>query len=98
MRTQYFAVACVVAAFVLVFAAYGLGRDGINGLYSGHKGLGVTMLVMAIVQLIIGSLRPLLKHPKRGIWRVAHYSWGWMTLLGGEKWETRLACIADVLK
>jgi hypothetical protein len=90
MRIQCFAIACVVAAFVLIFAAYGLGREGVNELYAGHKGLGVAMVVMALLQLIIGSLRPLLKHPKRSLWRMVHYSWGWITLLGGKCRERHL--------
>lgn len=80
---QSLAVLTAVAGTILIFVQFGKGREKVAKLYTPHLGLGLAATIAGVVQGAIGNRRPPISHDQRVGWRVLHYAWGWLTMLGG---------------
>jgi hypothetical protein len=84
---QLLAVLCVIASFglamVLFFSENGIGT-GIHKLYTPHFGIGVAAVAVSVLQLAGGFLNPGVGHSALAMWRVGHYSLGWVAMVLGE--------------
>ncbi|KAF6260840.1 hypothetical protein COO60DRAFT_838197 [Scenedesmus sp. NREL 46B-D3] len=82
---QLTAVLCVIASFglamVLFFSENGAG-SGIHKLYTPHFGLGVAAVAVSVLQLAGGLINPGAGH-SLAMWRVGHYSLGWVAIILG---------------
>ncbi|WIA34838.1 hypothetical protein OEZ86_013136 [Tetradesmus obliquus] len=83
---QLLAVLCVIASFglamVLFFSENGTGA-GIHKLYTPHFGLGVAAVAVSVLQLAGGFMNPGVGHSALPMWRVGHYSLGWVAMILG---------------
>ncbi|WIA14655.1 hypothetical protein OEZ85_003157 [Tetradesmus obliquus] len=83
---QLLAVLCVIASFglamVLFFSENGTG-SGIHKLYTPHFGLGVAAVAVSVLQLAGGFMNPGVGHSALPMWRVGHYSLGWVAMILG---------------
>ena len=83
VRVQILAVLCAIAAFVIIIATHG-PEDGGHKFFSGHRGLGVLVTLLAIAQLAVGASRPALKDAHRKTWKLVHQGLGYVTMIAGK--------------
>lgn len=76
---------CAVAGLALIFARFRwAGRADTASFYAAHRGVGLAAVAAAVVQALLGALRPELSNTKRRpAWRRVHQAWGALTLLAG---------------
>ncbi|XWS36613.1 hypothetical protein CRYUN_Cryun20dG0099900 [Craigia yunnanensis] len=75
----YLHVFCQISAYAIGVAGWGtglkLGSESSGITYSGHRNIGITLFVLATVQIFALFLRPKKEHKYRVYWNIYHHTY-----------------------
>ncbi|XP_022727930.1 cytochrome b561 and DOMON domain-containing protein At3g25290-like [Durio zibethinus] len=78
---------CQISAYAIGVAGWGtglkLGSESSGITYSGHRNIGISLFVLATVQIFALFLRPKKDHKYRFYWNIYHHSLGYTILVLG---------------
>ncbi|GAU29611.1 hypothetical protein TSUD_164590 [Trifolium subterraneum] len=83
----YLHVGCQLTAYVLGVAGWGTGMklgsqsEGIT--FSAHRNIGITLFILATIQVFALFLRPKPDHKYRYYWNIYHHSFGYTIIILG---------------
>ncbi|KAK8532416.1 hypothetical protein V6N12_053859 [Hibiscus sabdariffa] len=83
----YLHVFCQISAYAIGVAGWGtglkLGNQSSGITYSSHRNIGITLFVLATVQVFALFLRPNKEHKYRFYWNIYHHSFGYAIVVLG---------------
>eukprot|EP00775_Hariotina_reticulata_P005252 gene5252-5487_t len=83
LSTQLLAIVAAAGGITIAILAFGWKDVPGLTLYLPHKWMGLSVMGMALLQLLFAPLRPRLGSKPRSCWTFVHSSWGSLTILAG---------------